>query len=261
MSTLVALPAPAWSRRRWLVTIASVGLAQLVIVIVFSARPSLRVGPPAPPGSFRLALGGEARELGELPWVSEATEFALASAHGFSGPVWQRLPRLAPRPVEWDEPPRWLTWRSAGQRDAADPGSFAAGPGIAVAEPPAAVSLVRPVQSAALAGLSVLWLAGDLRGRIMAGSDELPVWENPDTLQPTTVEALVDEHGAVLTATLMVGASSGLEAADQRALQLTRAMKFAPAPVDGPRLAWGRLIFVWQTRPPGSAPVAKSPPP
>lgn len=261
MTALVALPAPAWSRRRWLVTIASVGLVQLVIVLGFSARPSLRVRPPAPPGSFRLALGGEARELGELPWLSEATEFALASPHGFSGPVWQRLPRLAPRTVEWDEPPRWLTWRPAGQRDAADPGPFAAGPGIAAAEPPAAVSLVRPVQTAALAGPSVLWLAGDLRGRSMAGSADLPVWENPDTLQPTTVEALVDAQGAVLAATLMVGASSGLEAADQRALQLTRALKFAPAPAGGPRLAWGRLIFVWQTRPPGSAPAAKSPPP
>jgi hypothetical protein len=260
MSAFAALPAPAWSRRRWWVTIGSVCLAHLAAISVFSVRPSLRVGPPAPPGSFRLALGGEARELGELPWLSEATEFALASAHGFSGPVWQRLPRLAQRSVEWDEPPRWLTWRSAGQREAADPGSFAPGPGITAAEPPAAVSLVRPVQAAALAS-PVLRLAGDLRGRMVVGSVDLPVWENPDVLQPTTIEALVDGHGAVLTATLLVGASSGLEAADQRALQLTRALKFAPAPAGAPRLTWGRLVFIWQTCPPGSAPPAAPPPP
>ena len=66
--------------------------------------------------------------------------------------------------------------------------------------------------------------------------------------QATTVQVLVNDQGAVLSTILLT--SSGLAAADQRALELAREATFAPTRRDtpAPALAWGRLVFQWVTR-------------
>jgi TonB family protein len=254
----VPQPAPAWSRRRWMVTTGVICAIQLVLIFLLSQRPVASVAKPAPAGSFRLAIGpGEASRLGELPWLADAAEFALASAHGFSGPLWRHLPELAPRTLEWDEPPRWLTHAEAGWPEFAGSASFASPATVPMAEPPAAAPYAPLAQPAAPAYPSRLLIEGGLHGRELAGKLDLPTWANADELQASTVEVLVNRNGAVLAATLLT--SSGLEAADQSALQLARTAKFVPVDpaAGGARLTWGRLIFFWQTRPPGAAPPAQ----
>jgi TonB family protein len=54
---------------------------------------------------------------------------------------------------------------------------------------------------------------------------------------------LVDPAGNVVSAILLE--SSTFDAADQRALQLARNLRFAPAP----RLMLGEIIFNWHTVP------------
>jgi hypothetical protein len=65
------------------------------------------------------------------------------------------------------------------------------------------------------------------------------------------VQLLVNEAGDVVSAVLLppdsgYAATDQYDQADQRALELARAARFAPAP----RLTMGRMIFNWHTVPP-----------
>ena len=62
-------------------------------------------------------------------------------------------------------------------------------------------------------------------------------------IAPSKVQALVNTDGNVASAVLLE--SSSLADADQRALQLVRNLRFAPAS----RLMFGEIIFTWHTVP------------
>ena len=73
----------------------------------------------------------------------------------------------------------------------------------------------------------------------------------PDVIAPSKVQVLVDEAGAVVSAVLLppdnrAGAAAQYDPADQRALELARAARFAPSS----RLTVGQMIFNWRTVPP-----------
>ncbi len=68
-----------------------------------------------------------------------------------------------------------------------------------------------------------------------------------DVIPPSRVQLLVDQNGNIDSAVLLE--SSGDDAADQQALGLARALRFAPA--DKPM--FGEIIFNWHTVP-ASAP-------
>jgi TonB family protein len=71
-----------------------------------------------------------------------------------------------------------------------------------------------------------------------------------DVIAPTVVQVLVDAAGHIVSTVMLAG--SGVDSADQRALDLARAARFFPA--SGPAL--GRIIFNWHTVPaPVSAPA------
>jgi hypothetical protein len=79
----------------------------------------------------------------------------------------------------------------------------------------------------------------------------LPSWPYADVIAPSCVQVLVNAAGEVVSTTLLPldnrsEAASRYDAADQRALDLARTARFAPAP----RLTIGRLIFNWHTVPP-----------
>jgi TonB family protein len=72
----------------------------------------------------------------------------------------------------------------------------------------------------------------------------LPSWPYADVLAPSVVQAVVDAPGNVVSTVLL--SPSGYDAADQRALELARAMRFTPSS----HLTIGRMIFNWHTVPP-----------
>ena len=72
-----------------------------------------------------------------------------------------------------------------------------------------------------------------------------------DVIAPSKVQLLVNEAGNVISAVLLPPDSGYIAAdqydrADQRALELARAARFAPSS----RLTIGRMIFNWHTVPP-----------
>jgi TonB family protein len=88
-------------------------------------------------------------------------------------------------------------------------------------------------------------------------------WPQADLLTNSIVHVLVNADGNVLSEVLLV--SSGLREADEEALRLAGAAQFTPLPHDPEthrpvsRLAWGTLVFEWQTLPPGDDQPATKP--
>ena len=89
-------------------------------------------------------------------------------------------------------------------------------------------------------------IEGELAQRQLPSEISLTNWPYADVLQPCVVQVLVDAAGNVVSTVILT--SSGYDAADQRALELARALSFKPAS----RLAVGRVIFNWHTVPPAT---------
>jgi hypothetical protein len=89
---------------------------------------------------------------------------------------------------------------------------------------------------------------------------DLPDWPFPDVIAPSKVQVLVDAAGNVVS-TILLPPGSGFttadqyDVADQRAIELARALRFKPAA----HLTVGRIIFNWHTVPPPAAPPATPP--
>jgi len=229
---------------------------QVALIFLFSRQPPEPALAPAHPGRVLLAptLASAAADA----WMTDPAQFALASPDGFSGRVWRERTVLRVEPRLWTEPPRWLArdLNELGRLPAALP-LAPAPPAVAEAVPvvPAAVS----IPTGRLQTRSLVRVEGDLASRPLARPLELPSWETTDVLQPSTVQVLVRGDGSVVSATLLT--RSGLPAADQRALDLARAARFAPlaSPADAQRFQWGQFVFVWHALEPAPAPA--TPPP
>ncbi len=241
-----------WTSRRWVVTITAIFVVQAALVGLLGLRPR----PPvvSQTSAAQVTLLGEgnpaAPPTATAPALADPADFALVGPQSFSGGVWFHPPPVEHRSNEWSEPARLLKNGAEAARNPAPafalPRSY-----FGLGEPPdpamratTASALVRTNSTVRVEGFPVE------RTPRMDGA--LPAWEHPDVLQPSLVQVTVDELGAVLSATLL--ASSGLEAADQRALDLARGTVFPPMPdAVGAQIQWGRLIFDWQTLAPGGA--------
>jgi hypothetical protein len=89
---------------------------------------------------------------------------------------------------------------------------------------------------------------GDLAQRQLPSQISLTNWPYPDVIAPSKVQVLVDAAGNVVSAVLLpsennVEVAAHYDAADARALELARSLRFAPSP----RLTFGKLIFNWRT--------------
>ena len=92
--------------------------------------------------------------------------------------------------------------------------------------------------------VTTMQISGELAGRKLLTSLELPSLPVNDVLQPSRVQALVDTFGNIASAVILQPTTDS--AADQRALQLVRTLRFAPAP----HLMFGGITFTWHTVPP-----------
>ena len=95
---------------------------------------------------------------------------------------------------------------------------------------------------------SSLQVSGDLAQRKLLTPVNLPSWPFANVIAPSRVQMLVDTAGAVVSAVLLppdsrAGTAAQYEPANERALAIARAARFAPTS----RLTVGQMIFKWRT--------------
>jgi hypothetical protein len=235
-----------WRWSRWLLLIVLVLAVHIVLIFIFGGRKP--VTPRAVTNAPKLALAGNSNE-----WLilNDPTLFALPHLAGFAGPMLRDQQIGQFHRQEWTEPPRWLqlpvgdlgavfsefmqTNRFAGFR-------FELAPPPGFTEP--AVPLVPQ-----FAESSTWHVEGNLARRSLLTRMELPSWPFADVIAPSRVQVLVNAAGNVVSAVLLPLDNSGEVRdadADQRALELARAARFAPAS----GLTLGTLVFDWRTAAP-----------
>jgi hypothetical protein len=262
------LPSPGrWPLHRWWLLIALVFAAHVGLIFALGDRRPMAPRPPGPALELQLAIGSN-----EWLALNDPTLFALPHPRGFTAAVWRQISHDEFPPFRWAEPPRWLalpveqlgdTLRRFGQTNTFARFDFEALPAPDLASP-AAWPETTPAPP------SGLRVAGDLARRELQNPIQLPSWSSADLLTNSVVQVLVDAAGNVVSHTLLHPESGSKDPdqqrADERALELARAARFAPLPPagDGPanplrRLSRGALIFEWRTvaRPATNAPPAK----
>ena len=242
----------AWPLSRWLLLIALVLAAHVVLIFTFGARKPIK--PRAVTNVPELELAGNS---GEWLTLNDPTLFALPSREGFAGPAWLEPPHVQFHRQEWTEPPRWLQL-SPGELGASfsqfmQTNRFATFRFELKPPPQLTVPLV-PLEPA-FAEASTLRIEGDLARRPLLTSMKLPSWPYADIIAPSRVQVLLNAAGDVVSAVLLPpdNPDEVRDAdADQYALNLARAARFAPAA----GVTVGQLIFDWRA----IAPVATNAP-
>ena len=227
-----------WSLSRWLMLIALVFVAHLALIFTFGERKP--AAPHAVTNTPELKLATSSEE-----WLAlnDPTLFAQPNLAGFAGPAWLEPPHVEFHRQEWTEPPRWLGLPVAELGDTFSQfmltNRFVTSQ-FELKPPTRFIAPVVPVEPA-LAKASMMHIEGDLTRRRLLTPISLQSWPDDDVLAPSVVQALVDAKGNVVSVVLL--SSSGLDAANQRALELVRAARFAPSP----GLTIGRFVFDWHT--------------
>jgi len=257
-------PAP-WPRHRWWLLIALVFAAHVGLIFALGERHPIVPRVPGPAPELRLAIGSS-----ELLALHDPTLFALPHPKGFAAAAWRQISQAGFPPFRWAEPPRWLALPVEQLGDTllrfVQTNTFTRIEFETLPAPDLALPAVR--LEIAPATPSVARVAGGLAQRRWLNPVELPSWPSADLLTNSLVQVLVDAAGNVVSHTLLRPDSGSKDAdqqrADQRALELAKAARFAPLPQSGSasrnplgQLTRGTLIFEWHTVPP---PATNAPP-
>jgi hypothetical protein len=244
-----AAPDPSsegWSWRRWLTFVALVFAAQVALIFALGEKhfPPTRAVTNVP--QFTLA-----DSTNELIALDDPTLFALPHTNDFASVIWLKIYTNPPPEFRWMEPPGELQSPADENLGAIltrfmQTNQFAA-PLLDFKPEPKLSEPVLPLLPA-FAENSALRIAGELAQRKWLNPVSLTNWPYADVIAPSWVQVLVDVGGDVVSAVLLppdnLGeAASHYEAADRRALELARGLRFAPAS----RLTVGQLIFNWRT--------------
>lgn len=235
------LPPPdeGWSWRKFYSVIVLVLLAHLVFIFVLGARKPVTPRVVGKVPQLQIAAASELIALGD------PTLFVLPHVNDFTSPVWLRLPVMTPPSLTYNVPPQFLplpveklgavfTAFMATNRFTEFQFNFKP-------EPPL-VDTSWMFESP-LPKQSTVHVAGELATHPLLNLPSVPSLPWNDVLAASHVQALVDADGKVISTVILE--SSGNDVADQTALKLTSSLRFAPAD----RLAFGELIFHWQTLP------------
>jgi hypothetical protein len=237
-----------WTYGRWLTIIALVFAAHVVLLFIFGGRKQIVPRAVANVPTLRLA-----DDSSELLALNDPTLFVLPHQKDFASAVRLQTAALKQPSFRWTEPPRWLSL-SADELGLAfnqfmQTNHFA---GFELQlKPPVKLSAPGLPIEPALAQNSTLRVEGELAQRQLPSSINLTNWPYANVIAPSMVQVLVDAAGNVIS-TVLLPPDSGFttadqyEKADQRALELARAMRFTPSS----RLTVGRMIFNWHTVPP-----------
>lgn len=232
-----------WQRGKWAAVVLIVFIAQVSLFIAASQKEmhSRKIYPAEPEVAFAPRSQRIHREWLELenPFL-----FAAASWNGFSGEAWLRQPEWNIPEPQLKSDPGYLKLEDSKPilKEANSERSFSFLPprrtATVLSTPdPAPISPIAPqVSNLSVAGFS---------GRTLATSLPLPVQYHSDVLSSTTVEAMIDRDGLVISARVIDG--SGSTKADSDALALAGKARFLPAKYGEIDPAVGKLIFEWFT--------------
>jgi len=235
-----------WSQKKWLAVVAIIFAAHVAIIFALGERKP--ISPRDISNVPSLKIAGDSDELLAL---NDPTLFALPHLEGFAGPAWLEPPRVQFHRQDWTEQPRWLplsaenlgaTFQQFMQTNDFGSRTNDFKPSPKLSEPPQVETET--------AQNSTLKIEGELAGRRLINPINLPSLPDNDVIVPSRVQALVNAAGEVVSAVLLPS-ENNLEAAardagaDQRALGIALAARFAPSP----RLTLGKMIFNWRTIP------------
>ena len=235
-----AVPKTGWSWKKIVTLIVLAFAAHLAFLFIFGAKknPTPRVVTAAP--QFELATGDP-----ELIALDDPTLFALPHIEDFAPAVWRNMPDIAQPSFRWTEPPPFLpppaeslgaTFNVFMQTNRFVQAQFNLKPEPILSAPDVPVISMLPTVSTVRVGLN-------LAHRNLLEAISVPTLTNNDVIAPSRVQVLVDTNGWVVSDVLL--GSSDYDKADQLALALARAARFAPAN----QLMFGDLIFHWHTVP------------
>jgi hypothetical protein len=234
-------PGEGWSRTRWLAAIAFIFAAHVALVFLFGEKKEIVPRPAANVPSLNFADRADS-----LLALDDPTLFVLPNAKDFAAPAWLKPPAVQPPSFRWTEPPRPLPL-PVGELGAVfnrlTPANFSGGSTFNFQPAPelsAPMALLQP----ALPQNSAMRIEGELARRELPAQISLTNWPYADVLAPCVVQLLANAEGGVVSTVLL--SSSGYDAADQRALEIARALRFAPSS----SMTFGRVTFNWQTVPP-----------
>ncbi len=234
-----------WTWTRWLTLFALVLATQIGFIFLFGEREQIVPRAVTNVPTLRLADGSD-----ELIALSDPTLFALPNPKDFASSIWLQMHTNAPQDFRWTESPRWL--QLPVEEIGAAFGRFMQTNRfenfqLRFKPQPKLSAPESPVDSAS-AQTSRLQIEGDLVSRRLLVPVNLPSLPYDDAIAPSKVQVLVDAAGDVASVVLLE--SSGWNDADQSALRLARAARFAPSP----HLTIGRMIFYWHTVPSSVSP-------
>jgi hypothetical protein len=253
-----------WSRRRMLYTAGALFVLEIAAVLLLAERSTIRMKPAEQRTVLTLAADeASLRHYAEVPALSDPTLLALPSVKGFSGGAWLNFPALDYRPRDWNEPPQWLELEAKNLTQ-----TFEAFMGVntrrplLVADRPTSRSTAYnlEVSTDPVSVASTVDVEGELASRSLLNRWSLPSWPRSDLLSNNVVQVVVNGAGEVVAATLLPeNGESGSPQADQLALNLAKAARFAPLQdatamrQPNHRLSWGRIVFRWHTVPPATS--------
>lgn len=256
---------PRWRRRHWCLGLSFLIVLQIALIDRYEA-PDTPARPTAAQSREPFAASGQIQISVETdphrtvdptaPSVDPAGPalFSLVHPRGFSGAIWEFMPKVEPPLIEWTEKPLWLplderrlgnTFPNTLQHDPAPDSRFKTPrTPIRLAPTPARTRLVRTQ--------SVLRIAGPLTERPLIAQPAVPSLDHTNILGRTIVQTAVDADGFPVVR--RGKERSGWPVADSIALDLARTVRFEPIHTDagsGPRqLVWGDLIFQWNIQAP-----------
>ncbi len=243
---LRAEPAPAdgWGWKKFLLILALVFAAHLAFVFLLGAKKTAAARVAANVPVFRLA-----DNRSELVRLTDPTLFALPHSEDFVPVAWSH-PAADTNSFHYTEPPSFLplavadlgaTFRVFMQTNRLAVTQLNFKPPPQLVAPSANLESVLPQNST--------WqLAGEIARRKILKPFTAPTLAFNDILSPSRVQLLVEPDGNVISAVLLE--TSGYDHADQQALELARALRFAPAD----KLMFGEILFNWHTVPVVSPP-------
>ena len=153
---------------------------------------------------------------------------------------------------EWTAQPHWLTLKASGLgQDFVDYLQTLSPLGASLVDKPEPkLYPVNPGIEDLLPTASQLLVGGGLSSRPLLIQPAIPDWPVLEVLSATVLQAAVNADGFVITAAVV--SESGSKAADQKAMELTRGLRFkaltgeseTKKPTAG--LSFGQLVFQWR---------------
>lgn len=184
--------------------------------------------------------------------LANPTLFALPNPRDFSSAIWLKVPFVTTPSFRWTNSPQWLAL------DAGNPGAVfqqlqQAAPALQIqlkVKPPAVFPALDVSTGTAMPQTSTLNILGGLAMRLQDNGVSLPSLAYNGVIPPSKIQVLVDTTGTVVSAILLplidtTEAADRWDPADQRALEIARRLRFAPAG----QMTFGDIIFRWHTVP------------